>query len=59
MNDLFGMHGLQQLIFGAYLAIAVAVVLSSLCIEVDRLHGTHESVTHAHTILKEDLVMFQ
>merc|ERR1719341_330878 len=37
------------------LAITVTVVLSSLCIEVDRLHGTHESVTHAHTILHDDV----
>ena len=50
--------GSQQLNFKAHLTIPVTVVLGSLRIEVDGLHGTHESVAHAHPILNDDLVMF-
>merc|ERR1719220_3209824 len=37
------------------LSVTVTVVLSSLRIEVDCLHRTHESVSHAHPILHDNV----
>ena len=34
-----------------HLAVSIAVVLGSLGVEVDGLHGAHEGIPHAHPVL--------